>query len=264
MWDKIKSYLTAASFEKLLPALLALVLGIIAVKILCRLFDRILAKSRLEKSLHSFLRSGFHITLYIIVILIVAGTLGFNVSSLVALLSVVSLAFSLAVQGTLSNIAGGIQLLTAHPFRVGDFVQVGDMSGTVKEIRMSYTVLLTIDNSELFLPNSDVSAARITNFTAAGKRRVDLTFNVSYNADHAAVKAALLECAALPQVLPEPAVFAAVSAYRDSTVEYVLRAWCKTEDYWTVYFALQERAQGLLQAHGAELSYPHLNVHMAP
>lgn len=262
MWDTIKSHLTALSFEKLLPSILALVIGLIVAKILCRLFDRALGKSRLDASLHSFVRSLFHGVLYIIVILIVAGTLGFNVSSLVALLSVVSLAVSLAIQGALANIAGGIQVLSSHLFRVGDYVQLGDISGTVKEIRMVYTVITTTDNKDIFIPNSDVSAARITNYTTEAVRRVDLTFCVSYDADVDTVKAALRECAAVENVLDEPAVFVGLDAFGESTVSYVLRAWCKTEHYWDVYFAIQENAQRVLKAANVELSYPHLNVHM--
>lgn len=262
MWNTIKGYVSELSFHKLLPAIIALALGLIAAKLLCRLFDKALEKSRLERSLHSFLRSGFKILIYVLLLLIVAGTMGFNVSSLVALLSVVSLAFSLAVQGTLANIAGGLQILTSHPFRVGDFVELGDLSGTVKEIRMVYTVITTVDNKEIFIPNSDVAAARVTNYTAEGKRRVDFTFGISYGCDAREVKEALLACTAQEKVYSDPAPFVGLLNYGDSAVEYVLRVWCKTEDYWDVYFAIQERAQGLLAQHGIELTYPHLNVHL--
>lgn len=262
MWDTIKSYLATLSFEKLLPAILALAVGLVVVKILCRLFDRALQKSRLEESLHSFIRSIFHGVLYVIVILIVAGTLGFNVSSLVAMLSVVSLAVSLAIQGALANIAGGIQVLSSHLFRVGDYIEMGDISGTVKEIRMVYTVITTVDNKEVFIPNSDVSTARITNYTTENIRRVDLTFSVSYDADAEAVKAALRRCADVEYVLEEPNVFVGLISYGESTVDYVLRAWCNTENYWDAYFAIQENAQRVFREAGIEMSYPHLNVHM--
>lgn len=262
MWDSIKQYLTTASFEKLLPALIALVVGLLAAKIFCNLFDKMLAKSKLDSSLHAFVRSTFHILLYVIVGLIVAGTIGFNVSSLVALLSVFSLAFSLAVQNALANIAGGIQVLSTRPFHVGDFVEVGDVSGTVEEIRMVYTVISTIDNKRVFMPNSDVAAACITNYTAEGKRRVDFVFSVAYGSEIAAVKAALRRCADIETVLKEPEPFVALQAYKDSCIDYVLRVWCKTEDYWPTYFAIQENAQGEFDAAGIEMTYPHLNVHL--
>lgn len=262
MWDDIKSYIATASFEKLLPAIIALLIGVVAAKVICGLFDKLLAKSKLETSLHAFLRSIFHIIIYVIVALIVAGTLGFNVSSLVALLSVVSLAFSLAVQGALANIAGGIQILSARPFRVGDFVELDNVSGTVEEIRMVYTVISTIDNKRVFVPNSDVAAACITNYTAEGKRRVDVVFSVAYGSDIDTVKAALRRCADVDTVLKEPEVFVGLQAYKDSCIEYVVRAWCKTEDYWPTYFAIQENAQGVFEAAGIEMTYPHLNVHL--
>lgn len=262
MWKTIKSYLTTASFEKLLPAVLALIVGVIVAKIICKLFDKLLGKSRLDASLHAFLRSIFHIIVYVIVALIVAGTMGFNVSSLVALLSVVSLAFSLAVQGALANIAGGIQILSARPFHVGDYVEIGSVGGTVEEIRMVYTVINTIDNKKVFVPNSDVAAACITNYTAEGKRRVDVVFSVAYGSDIDTVKAALHRCADVETVLKEPEVFVGLLAYKDSSIDYVVRAWCKTEDYWPTFFAIQENAQGIFETAGIEMTYPHLNVHV--
>ncbi len=260
MWEKIKANLTTISLEKIAPALIALAIGVLAVKILCRLLKKALYKSKMEPSAHVFFLSTFRVVLYVIVALVVAGTLGFNVSSLVALLSVVSLAISLAVQGTLSNIAGGLQVLSAHPFHVGDYVELGDASGTVEEIRMVYTVINTPDNKRIFVPNSDVAQARIVNYTAMGKRRVDMTFSVSYEHDAEHVKAALLRCADIDMVLKDPPVFVGLQAYQDSCVDYALLAWCETEHYKLLPTVLRERAQWIFKEEGIEIPYPHLDV----
>lgn len=261
-FETIKTTLASLSFEKLVPAIIALVVGIILAKLLCRLFDGILNRSRIEKSLHGFLKSLFHILLYVIVGLIVAGTLGFNVSSLVALLSVVSLAFSLAVQGTLSNIAGGIQVLTSQPFHVGDYVEVGGVEGTVQDIGMIYTHLLTVDNKGIYLPNSEVASSKVTNFTVEGKRRVDLTFTASYNCASEDVRAALLRAGKVEGALTDPAPETYLSEYGQSTITYILRVWCLPADYWKVYFAAIENVRKEFESAGLEMSYPHLNVHI--
>ncbi len=260
--DTLKSAVSTLSLEKIIPALIALVVGIVVAKLLCRLFDRILARSKIEKSLHAFLRSFFHILLYVLVTLITLGTLGVNVSSLVAVLSVVSLAISLAVQGTLSNIAGGIQLLTAHPFRVGDYVEIAGTEGNVTELGMIYTRLRMLDNKIVYLPNSDVASSKITNFTAEGIRRVDLSFSAAYRCPAEAVLAALLRAAQVEGCLTEPAAVAHVNAYEDSSISYILRAWCNAADYWPVYYAITENVRREFEKDNLEMSYPHLNVHL--
>lgn len=262
MLQTIKDYITSLSIEKVLPALIALVAGLIIAKLLCKAFDKLLTKTKLEQSLHSFLRSLFRILIYLIALLIVASTLGFDMTSLIAVLSVLSLSISLAVQGTLANIAGGIQILASRPFKKGDYVQIGDSIGRIKEIRLSYTVLVTLDNCEVFIPNSDAAGARITNFSAEGVRRVDILVDVGYGYQPQRVKDALLKCTRVERVLKNPAPFAALNDYRDSTVQYVIRVWCKSEDYWQVDFDIKEQLQDTLAAYGIEMSYPHINVHM--
>lgn len=260
--NALKTTFSTLSVEKLLPALLALIAGLIITKLLCKLFDRILSRSKVEKSLHGFLRSLFHILLYVIVGLIVAGTLGLNVSSLVAILSVVSLAISLAVQGTLSNIAGGIQILTAHPFHVGDYVEIAGTDGTVAEIGMIYTRLTTVDNKGIYLPNSDVASSKIINYTAEGKRRVDLSFSASYDCTTEAVRAALLRAAQVDGALTDPAPEAYVKEYDESSICYILRLWSLTDDYWDVYFRVTENVRTEFEKANLSMTYPHLNVHL--
>ncbi len=258
----ITTWLSTLTLDKIIPAALALVIGIVAVRLLCRLFEKLLSHSRLENHLLGFVRSLFRIVLYVIVALIVAGTLGFNVSSLVAMLSVVSLALSLAVQGTLSNIAGGIQILSSHPLRVGDYVEISQTEGTVSQIGMIYTSLVTPDHKTVHLPNSDVASSKIINYTVLGTRRIDLSFSAAYSCATQDVREALLLAAKREAILEEPAPLVQVAEYGDSSISYRLRVWCRAEDYWTLYYSITENVRTEFQQAGLEMCYPHLNVHL--
>lgn len=259
------SYFPKISSERILPAVLILIVGIVIVKILLSLFRRVLDRTKIEKGLYTFLLTLMRALFYVILGLIIAGTLGVNVSSVIAVLSVASLAISLAVQGVLSNLAGSLQVLIAHPFHVNDFVEIGGTSGTVTEITFIYTKITTYDNKEIFIPNSDVAAAKIINYTAATLRRVDLKFTASYDSPVADVRAALTDAAnAIPTVLKEPAAFARVNQYQDSNIEYVVRAWVKTEDYWSAYYDITEKVKEVFDERGLVMTYPHLNVHLTP
>ena len=259
--SELKKAFSSLTLEKIIPALIVLVVGIVAVHLLCRLFDKLMKRNQLEKTLSGFLRSLIRILLYVIVVLVALGTLGLNVSSLVAVLSVASLAITLAVQGTLSNIAGGIQVLTAHPFRVGDYVEIGGVEGTVKNIGMIYTRLITLDNKALYLPNSDVASARVSNYTVEGKRRINLPFSASYDCPTEPVLQALRQAAAAGGALEDPAPQAYVRAYDDSAIRYELFFWCEPKDYWPTYFAVTAAVREEFSNAGLTMTYPHLNVH---
>ncbi len=249
---------------KLLPALLVLIICLAAVKFVSGIFDRFLEKSPIERSLHTFLRSAVRTALYFLTILIVADKLGIPMTSLIALLSVFGLAVSLAVQGTLSNLAGGIMLLLSQPFKVGDYVEAGSVSGTVEEIGLVYTKVVTADNKVVFCPNSDISGSRIVNYTAKNSRRVDITVGASYDCSCSAVKAAMAKSIRRfnDDILKEKEPFIAVSAYKDSCIEYVLKVWVATERYWDVYYGITEALREEFDAAGIEMTYPHLNVHI--
>lgn len=259
---KIKSFFASLTLEKLVPAIIILVVALFIIKILTKLFDKLLDRSKISKSIHGFLRSTFRILMYSIAGMMVASSLGFDVTSLVALLSVVSLGVSLALQNSLANVAGGIMVLTNQPFHVGDWVEVGGVSGTVLEIGMSYTKLQTADKKEIYVPNSEISGTKIINYTAAGQRRVDLFFSASYDAPAETVKAALLKAAMLPAVLADPAPFTGVESYGDSSIKYVLRVWVATADYWDTYYAINESVRVCFEESGISMTFPHLNVHL--
>ncbi|MCI8524739.1 MAG: mechanosensitive ion channel family protein [Oscillospiraceae bacterium] len=260
--ESIKAFFASLTLERLAPALLVLAVGLLAAKALIKLFEKLLARSKIDKTIHGFLRAAFKILLYSIVVLMILGALNVDTSSLIAILSVTSLAVSLAVQGALSNVAGGIMILTTHPFHVGDWVELGGTAGTIDAIGMSYTTLVTADQKKIFVPNSDLSASRIVNYTMAGRRRVDLTFTASYDDAVEAVKAALLKAAVLPQVHADPPPFVAVSRYGDHAIEYVLRVWTAAADYWDVYYGVTENVKICFDEAGITMTYPHLNVHM--
>lgn len=259
LWNSIRHITASNIFTAVLVAAACLVV----MKVLLKVLDRALGRSRLDPSLQKLLRGILKAGLWFVTAIIVLGCLNIEVTSLVAVLSVVGLAFSLALQNFLSNAAGGMQLLASHPFSVGDFVEAGGCSGTVEEMGLFYTKLTTPDNKLVQLPNSTIVAANITNFSQQPTRRVDLTVSASYDAPPEQVIALLARLAAEhPLVLDDPEPAAHVDGYGDSAVNYVLRVWCANADYWTVYYDLLDGFKPAFDKAGVEMTYPHLNIHM--
>ncbi|MCI9367136.1 MAG: mechanosensitive ion channel [Oscillospiraceae bacterium] len=259
LWDNLRNITASGVFS----AVLAAVAGVIVVKVLLRVLDRALDRFQVDAPLQRLLRALLKGGLWSVAVIIVLDRLGVEVTSLIAVLSVVGLAFSLALQNFLSNVAGGMQLLASHPFSVGDFVEAGGCSGTVEEIGMFYTKLTTPDNRLVQLPNNTIVSANITNFSAQPTRRVELKLTASYDAPVDAVKEALARAvAAHPLTLADPEPMIRVEGYRDSAIEYVVRVWCANADYWTVYYDLLEEFKAAFDAAGIEMTYPHVNVHM--
>lgn len=265
MLDKFIDWLWSigtAVVERILPFILILVAGFIIIRIILNILNKALQKSKLEKAAHSLIRSLVRVVLYLLLGLIAASTLGIDVSGIVALASVLTLAVSLSVQNALSNVIGGFTLLYTKPFKSGDFVEIAAESGTVEEIGMSYTKLITPDNKVIYIPNSAVVAADIVNFSVSGSRRVDLIISASYDDPTDKVIAALYEAAKVPGVWTDPAPFAAVNKYGESSIEYVLRVWTATDDYWDVNFAINEKIRESFRESNIQMTYPHLNVHL--
>jgi small conductance mechanosensitive channel len=257
------SQLRSLSWGSVVKIILLAVVLLVLVKLFNQLFARIITRSKIDKSLHGFLRATVKIVLYFIAITIIASSLNVDVTSLIALLSVAGLALSLALQSSLSNLASGIMILTAKPLSVGDYVSVGSDEGTVEEIGLTYTRLATFDRRIIAIPNSTVTSSNVVNYTVEGKRRVDLVFTASYDCDVDAVKSALQEAvASIPDFLQDPEPFARVSGYGESSIEYTVRAWCASGNYWNCYFDLMEEIKRSFDRNGVHMSYPHLNVHM--
>lgn len=267
-FEKIKESLESISLGSLtllsiISVILLFLVCVIVIKILMSVAKKLLEKTRLEPAIKGFVFSGIKAALWVVAIIIIAGKLGVNTASLVALLGVAGLALSLSIQGVLSNLFSGFTILTTKPFASGDYVELDGTSGTIKNVGLFYTTLSTVDNKTIHVPNSQVAASKIINYTEQNERRVDLNFCVSYDAAADEVKKALLEAAGDdPRIIKDPAPFAGLIEYKESSVEYVLRAWVKSEDYWDVYFSLNENVRAFFGRYGIEMSYPHMNVHI--
>ena len=248
----------------LLGALLTFLICVIVINVIMKLVGKTLSGAkRLNHTMQRFLTSLVRALLWIIAIVIIAGELGIPTASLVALLSVAGLALSLSVQGVLGNIFAGLTLLMTHPFAEGNFVEIAGKTGTVKSVSLLYTTIDTLDNVEISIPNSDVIGSSVTNYSAEPMRRVDMTFSASYDEPTEKVKAAIMEVIeADSRIVDSPAPFVALSAYNESTVEYVVRVWVKNADYWDVHFMLNEQVRESFARNGVKMSYPHMNVHV--
>jgi len=249
-------------FQDICRSVVLLIIGIFAMRIIRRVLKTSLEKSRLEKAAHTLITSLANAAMYILLGLIVASSLGIDVTSIVALASVLTLALSLALQNMVSNILGGFTILYTHPFHSGDYVEIAGQGGTVKEINMTYTMLATADNKLISIPNSAVVAAQIVNYSAAETRRVEIVVTASYEAPTQQVMDALVLAGTVDNVLLDPAPVAVVTNYGDSAISYSLRLWVKTPDYWDVYFQVNKRVKDIFDEQGIEMTYPHLNVHI--
>ena len=249
-------------FQDICRSVVILVVGIFAMRIIRRILKTTLEKSKLEKAAHSLITSLASAAMYVLLGLIVASSLGIDVTSIVALASVLTLALSLALQNMVSNILGGFTILYTHPFHSGDYVEIAGQGGTVKEITMTYTMLATADNKLISIPNSAVVAAQIVNYSAAETRRVEVLVSASYDAPTQKVLDALIQAGTVDNVLLDPAPRAVITAYGDSAISYSLRLWVKTPDYWDVYFQVNQRVKDVFDEQGIEMTYPHLNVHI--
>lgn len=251
------------SLGTLLGALLTLVICLVAVRLLTALLRRVLAQTHMDARVQKYLVRTVQLVLWVVTVLIAADQLGIPVTSLVALLSVLSLAVSLAVQNVLANVAGGLVLLVTKPFAVGDYVDTPCGAGTVKELTLTYTYLDTPDGLRIAAPNSSLSAGKITNYTTLGTRRIQHSVSASYDAPVQTVRQALLDAVArTPGLLESPGPEVYVNAYGESGIEYIVRSWARTADYWTAYYALLENIKAAFDEKSVEMPYNHLNVHI--
>ena len=260
--EGLPAMLQQVTLASLLPALLYLICGLVIIRFVMSALSRALRRSAIDKTLHRFILTILRIVLYFILFMTVAGALGIQITSFVALLSVAGLAISLSLQNVLSSASSGVMLLSVKPFKVGDYVEIGGVGGTVREIGFMHTKLSTPDNKIVYVPNNEVSTSKIINYTQEEKRRIDLVFTADYNCPQEEVKAALRDAVAkFPKILGDPAPFIRVSGYKEA-VEYTVRVWCRTEDYWDLYSDIMEAVPEAYAARGVEMSYPYINVLM--
>ena len=252
------------SAASLLSAILIFLVAWIVIKVVMKTVDRLLAKSKkIDGALKNLVRNAINVLLWIVAIIIVANALGIDTASLVALVSVAGLALSLAVQNVMANLFSGITLLITKPFAAGDFVDVAGKTGTIKSVGLFYTELDTLDNIAVSIPNGDVTASAINNYSREPLRRVDQYFSASYDEDTEKVKAAILEAIGEDdKILQDPAPFVRLFAYEGSSIKYVTRVWCKNADYWDVFFGMNERVRESFKRNKVAMSYEHVNVHI--
>ena len=260
--ETIIAWLSNLALGRILPAVVIVVVGILAIRIIMKLVQKTLERSKLEKAAHSLISSLVRVVLYLLIGLMVASSLGIDVTGVVALASVLTLAVSLSVQDALTNIIGGFTLLYTKPFVSSDYVEIAGQAGTVLEIGLSYTKLVTPDNKMISLPNSSVVASQIVNYSTTGTRRVDVTVSASYTMPTQKVIDALVVAGTVDKVLADPAPMAVITNYGQSSIEYALRVWVKTDDYWDVYFAVMQNVKKVFDEQGVAMTYPHLNVHL--
>ena len=248
---------------KLVTAVLIAVICLFVIRVMMRLTENMLQKLHVSNTLKGFIRSMAKVIYYFLGVLIVADSLGIPVTSLLAVFSLAGLAFSLAIQGSLSNLASGVTLLVTKPFEAGHFVEVGGISGTVASIGMVYTTLTTPDNKEIFVPNSDISSGKIINYSAEPNRRVDVVVTAAYESPIADVKKALGQAVARTQgIMEDPAPFIRLTDYKESCIEYTVRVWASNADFWDVKFDLLENISKTFEENHVEMTYNHINVDM--
>ena len=238
---------------KLILAVIIFIIGRLVIKALSKAAGKAIDKTKLDPMVRQLMKKAVRILLYVVLVISVIEVLGIPMSSVVAILASCGLAVGLALQGALSNLAGGLMILIFKPFKLGDYVEAGGSQGTVKDISIFYTSLLTVDNKKILVPNGDLMNATVTNFSAEDLRRVDQEFKITNDIDAELVKKVLLTAALnTANVLTDPAPFARMTAVDDDTYIFTVRAWCKTAQYWDVYYDMLENCSKALSDNGID------------
>ena len=254
------------SIGSILSALLTFLICLIVVRLVLKLCSRLLSRAnRLNERLQKVILTSLKTLLYLLTIIITAEALGINTSSLTAIMSVLTLGVTLAAEDILGNVAGGLVILFSHPFSLGDEIEVGGTTGTVREISLTHTKIETPDGQIVLQPNREMSSSKIINFTVLGRRRIVYKVTASYDAPTDEGKQACMDAVlAFPAVLKEPTPTVYLSNYGASSIEYTIRCWTAADAYWDTYFKMYERLRNTFAKHNVEMSYDHLNIHVVP
>jgi small conductance mechanosensitive channel len=262
--ETLMAYVTQYGL-RIIVALLIFIFGRIIAKALANGTRKVLIRAKVDETLASFLKNITYYALIAAVVIAALGQAGINVTSFLAVLGAAGLAVGLALKDSLSNFAAGVMLIMLKFFKTGDYVTAGGQSGTVTAINIFNTVLTSPDNKVITVPNSSVLSGTITNVTANDTRRVDMTFGIGYNDDLLKAKKTLERIVSEePRVLPEPTPLIQVMELADSSVNFVVRPWVKTSDYWGVYYALTEKVKLVFDQEGISIPYPQQDVHIYP
>ncbi|MBA6291833.1 mechanosensitive ion channel [Colwellia sp. MB3u-70] len=248
---------------KLIVAIAIIVVGKFIAKMVRQGVIKVMRHKGMDEAIISFISSLLYGMLFFIIIVAAISHLGFNTTSLVAIVGAAGLAIGLALQGSLSNFASGVLLIVFKPFKSGDFIEVAGVAGMVEQILIFSTQLRTGDNKTVIIPNGAITSGTITNYSTKATRRIDLIIGVSYEADLAKTKALLLAIASADErVLKDQTVTVGVSALADSSVNFVVRPWVNSADYWPTYYDLLEKIKTELDNAGIEIPFPQLSIHM--
>lgn len=249
--------------KHIIAAVVIFIVGRFLIKLINRLVASILQRRHIEISVQTFLSSLVNIILTILLIITVIGALGVNTTSFAALIASTGVAIGMALSGNLQNFAGGLVILLFKPYRVGDFIDVCGVQGTVSAVQIFHTILLTPDNKAVYLPNGSTSSSTITNYSREDKRRIEWTFGIDYGEDVNRARTAILSViTADARILPDPAPFVAVGGLSDSSVDIIVRVWVPTEEYWNVYFDMHQRVYETFNEQKINFPYPQQTVHL--
>ncbi len=262
-WFTNNSELLIQYGVNIISAVLILFIGNIIVKAIANSVAKILNKKKMDKAVVDFVHALVRYLLFVIVLIAALGRLGVQTASVVAVIGAAGLAVGLALQGSLSNFAAGVLIVAFRPFKSGDYVEIGGVAGSVDSIQIFQTILTTPDNKMVVVPNGSVINGAIVNYSRHDTRRVDHVIGVSYSADLQKTKQVILSVLEADQrILKEPGIQIGVSALADSSVNFVVRPWCKTSDYWNVYFDSLQGIKEALDKEGIEIPFPQMDVHL--
>lgn len=250
--------------KSILLAILIFVVGRYVIRIINKLIANMLERRRVEPTIQSFLKSFTNILLTILLVITVISALGVNTTSFAALLASAGVAIGMALSGNLQNLAGGIILLLFKPYKIGDYIEAQGVNGVVQEIQIFHTIILTVDNKQIYIPNGALSSGSITNYSAKELRRVDWTVGVEYGTDVEKVRAALMKLIdADNRILKDPAPFIALRELASSSVDFTVRGWVKGADYWGVFFDMNKQIYEEFNRQGISFPFPQIQVHQS-
>ncbi len=262
-WLNSNSDLLIQYGVNIVSAILILIIGNMIVKGVAGSVAKVLQKKQMDKAVIEFIHGLVRYVLFVIVLIAALGRVGVETASVVAVIGAAGLAVGLALQGSLSNFAAGVLIVAFRPFKSGDYVEVSGVAGSVESIQIFQTILRTPDNKMVAVPNGAIIGGAITNYSRHATRRVDLVIGVSYNSDLKKTKQVIREALEKDsRILKDPDMTIGVTALADSSVNFVVRPWCKTEDYWNVYFDSMQSIKEALDENGIEIPFPQMDVHL--
>lgn len=252
-----------AKMPQFIAAVVIIVAGIVVSKLIGKLVVKAMSAKGVDPSVHSFIKTIVMFIVNLIFVLSALSTLNIDVNSFVTALGAAGVTAGIGLQASISQFASGIQILFNHPFKSGDFVDIGSVSGKVQEIKMMYTVLITPDNKRVIIPNSTITSSNIINYNAENKRRLDLVYSISYNDDIARAKEVILDVVKKNDlILPDPAPVIAVKEHAASSINLACLVWCSGDNYWDAFYSMQEMVKLAFDKNGISIPYGQVDVHI--